>query len=211
MADIETYLSTIENGVYGRDVRAAIVNAIRQCYADGHAGATDDQARQDITAIKNQIGTTDISKLGASLTEAVNKANRNQYFDLDDPNNNFVNIGIHDWCSAFFATDGTVNIYVPLDKRLDSTVPAESIVSPSGKPYITARLAYKHPSDNQIRSVGRNGWKTAPISSVSFNAARVTYNRSALLVVLNCPTVLQPANEACLVSLDATFTFTDGT
>lgn len=211
MADIETYLSTIENGVYGRDVRAAIVNAIRQCYADGHAGATDDQARQDISTIKNQIGTTDISSLGSSLTEAVIKANNNQYFDLTDPKNNYVSIGIHDWCSAYFGSDGTVSIYVPLDKRLPSSYPVERVTSDSEKPFITGRLAYSHPDNNQLRAVGRSGWKTAPISSVSFQSARVTYNRSALFVVLGCQTLLQPANEACLVSLDAIFTFTDGT
>jgi hypothetical protein len=211
LADIETYLDTIANGVYGRDVRAAIVNAIRQCYADGHAGVTDEQARQDIATIKNKIGTKDISSLGSSLTEAVKKAYNNQYFDITDTNNNHVNIGIHDWCSAFFASNGTVNIYVPLDKRLPSSYPAERIESDSGKPYITGRLAFNHPNDNQLQAVGRNGWKTAPISTVSFQSARVTYNRSALFVVLGCRTILQPVNEACLVSLDATFTFTDGT
>ena len=51
MADILEYLNTIENAVYGKDVRQAIVDSISQCYTDGKAGVNDLQARQLIEAV----------------------------------------------------------------------------------------------------------------------------------------------------------------
>lgn len=41
MADISTLLTQIISARYGRDVRQSVHDAIRQCYDDGHAGATD--------------------------------------------------------------------------------------------------------------------------------------------------------------------------
>lgn len=55
MADINTYLNQISASVYGKDVRGAIVNGIKQCYADGVSGATDQQARADIDSLKNNF------------------------------------------------------------------------------------------------------------------------------------------------------------
>lgn len=49
MADILDYLKQIANSIYGKDVRSSIVNAIRQCYDDGKAGATDLLARERIS------------------------------------------------------------------------------------------------------------------------------------------------------------------
>lgn len=202
MADIETYLSTIENGVYGRDVRAAIVNAIRQCYADGHAGATDDQARQDITTIKNQIGTTDISKYGNNLTSALVKVDTNHRYNIGE----YVDIGIHDWLVGFFSS-GALQFRVPLVKEAPSEIPTETALSPSQKPYVTGTFRFI----DVLRSVGANGWKEIQTSSLSVREIRVTTNRGALLVVLNCPTMLQPNCDAAFISYGMRFTFTDGT
>lgn len=55
MADITTYLSSILSSVYGKDVRQSIVNAIRQCYDDGKAGAIDLDARTELSLIFPQI------------------------------------------------------------------------------------------------------------------------------------------------------------
>ena len=49
MADILDHLKQIANSKYGKDVRSSIVNAIRQCYNDGKAGATDLLARERIS------------------------------------------------------------------------------------------------------------------------------------------------------------------
>lgn len=201
MADIETYLDTIENGVYGRDVRAAIVNAIRQCYADGKAGATDDQARQDITTIKNQIGTTDISAYGNDTTTAIKQVDNNHRYHVGD----YVDVGVHDWLIGFFSS-GAVSFRVPLAKEAPEDIPTETATSGSGKPYVTATFRFI----DQLRAVGANGWKTIPTSSLSVNEIRVTNNRGALWVVLNCPTMLQPNCDAAHISVGLRLTFTDG-
>ena len=49
MADILDHLKQIANSKYGKDVRSSIVNAIRQCYNDGKAGAIDLLARERIS------------------------------------------------------------------------------------------------------------------------------------------------------------------
>ena len=202
MADIETYLDTIANGVYGRDVRAAIVNAIRQCYADGHAGATDDQARQDIATIKNKIGTADISEYGNDMTSAIKQVDNNHLYHIGD----YVDIGVHDWLVGFFSS-GIVQFRVPLIKEAPIEIPTEIALSPSKKPYITAAFRFT----NEFRSVGANGWKTAPTSSLSVQEICVTNNRGALWVTLICPTMLQPNLTVAFVSGGMRFTFTDGT
>lgn len=202
MADIETYLSTIENGVYGRDVRAAIVNAIRQCYADGHAGATDDQARQDIATIKNQLGTTDISKYGSTLTSALVKVDTNHRYNIGE----YVDIGIHDWLVGFFSS-GALQFRVPLVKEAPAEIPTETALSPSQKPYVTGTFRF----NDVLRSCGANGWKEISKSSLSVREIRVTTNRGALLVTLNCPAMLQPLCDTAFISGGMRFTFTDGT
>lgn len=202
MANIESYLDTIKNGVYGKDIKAAIVNAIRQCYADGKAGATDEQARQDILVIKNQIGTTDISKYGPDMTSAIKQVDNNHLYHIGD----YVDIGVHDWLIGFFSS-GKVQFRVSLIKEAPAEIPTETVLSPSKKPYITAAFRFT----NEFRSVGANGWKTIPTSSLSVNEICVTNNRGALWVVLNCPTMLQPNVNAAFVSGGMRFTFTDGT
>ena len=47
MAGIQEYLDKIKTAVYGRDVRQAIHDAIKTCYDDGSAGATDLTAREN--------------------------------------------------------------------------------------------------------------------------------------------------------------------
>ena len=46
MSDIQTLLNQIRTAIYGRDVRQAIHDAIRKCYDEGKAGATDLTARE---------------------------------------------------------------------------------------------------------------------------------------------------------------------
>lgn len=46
MADITELLRNIKTKVYGKDVRQAIHDAIKQCYLDGKAGAVDRSACQ---------------------------------------------------------------------------------------------------------------------------------------------------------------------
>lgn len=202
MANIGSYLEIIKNGVYGKDVRDAIVKAIRQCYADGKTGATDEQARSDIQVIKNQIGTADISKYGNNLTSAIITVDNNHRYNIGE----YVDIGIHDWLVGFFSP-GALQIRVPLVKEAPSKIPTETALSPSQKPYITGTFRFV----DVLRSVGTNGWKEIQTSSLSVREICVTTNRGALLVVLNCPTMLQPNCDTAFISYGMRFTFTDGT
>lgn len=52
MANIADYLKKILSAVYGRDVRQAIHDAIRQCYEDGKAGSIDLTAREEVAAVR---------------------------------------------------------------------------------------------------------------------------------------------------------------
>lgn len=56
MSNIENNLETIRKGVYGKDVRQAIHDAIEECYADGHAGAVDLIARERINTLIGGTG-----------------------------------------------------------------------------------------------------------------------------------------------------------
>lgn len=55
MSDIQTLLGLIKTAIYGRDVRQAIHDAIRKCYDDGRAGATDLTARELATLNAEQL------------------------------------------------------------------------------------------------------------------------------------------------------------
>ena len=52
---IQTYLDKIKNAIYGKDVRQAIHDSIRQCYEDGKAGELDLLAREGVAEIKSNI------------------------------------------------------------------------------------------------------------------------------------------------------------
>ena len=69
--DILELLNIIANAVYGRDVRQAIIDAIRQCYADGKAGVNDLQARQLIESVMqvNEEQEAEIAVLTARIEE----------------------------------------------------------------------------------------------------------------------------------------------
>ena len=56
MSNIQGYLDKIKNARFGKDVRNAILNAIRQCYEDGKAGAIDLVAREEIEELKANGG-----------------------------------------------------------------------------------------------------------------------------------------------------------
>lgn len=58
-ADITTYLKSIRQARYGKDVREAIASGIETCYNDGKTGATDLQAREDIIELRDNFMTQD--------------------------------------------------------------------------------------------------------------------------------------------------------
>lgn len=57
MANIQTFLNNIMKAVYGKDVRQSIHDAIKQCYYDGKAGATDLEARERAAAAEARMDT----------------------------------------------------------------------------------------------------------------------------------------------------------
>ena len=71
MGNIQDLLAQILSARYGRDVRQSIHDAIETCYEDGHAGAIDLQAREDIAQAKELLGNTDISEISETVTGAV--------------------------------------------------------------------------------------------------------------------------------------------
>lgn len=71
MGNIQDLLAQILSARYGRDVRQSIHDAIETCYEDGHAGAIDLQAREDIAQANELLGDTDISEISETVTGAV--------------------------------------------------------------------------------------------------------------------------------------------
>ena len=71
MGNIQDLLAQILSARYGRDVRQSIHDAIETCYEDGHAGAIDLQAREDIAQANELLGNTDISEISETVTGAV--------------------------------------------------------------------------------------------------------------------------------------------
>lgn len=71
MGNIQDLLAQILSARYGRDVRQSIHDAIETCYEDGHAGAIDLQAREDIAQANELLGDTDISGISETVTGAV--------------------------------------------------------------------------------------------------------------------------------------------
>lgn len=71
MANILDILNEIGTAIYGRDVRQAIIDAIRQCYEDGKAGVNDLQARTLIEAVMavNEQQAAEIETLTARVEE----------------------------------------------------------------------------------------------------------------------------------------------
>ena len=57
MGNIQDLLAQILSARYGRDVRQSIHDAIETCYEDGHAGAIDLEAREDIAALDTRVET----------------------------------------------------------------------------------------------------------------------------------------------------------
>lgn len=55
MATVEENLKLIKNAVYGKDVRNAIHDSIKQCYEEGRAGSADLEARDAIEELRGQI------------------------------------------------------------------------------------------------------------------------------------------------------------
>ena len=65
MSKIIECLNKITAAVYGKDVRQAIVDAIKACYEDGKAGAIDLTAREHITQLSEEKA--DKSMVGSPL------------------------------------------------------------------------------------------------------------------------------------------------
>lgn len=142
MADILEYLKQIANSIYGKDVRSSIVNAIRQCYDDGKAGATDLLARERIETINDHLakskayvtpemfgavgdGVTDDTD---ALQEAINYVTTNQNINLVLTKKYLVrNIQITNYCHIDFndrpliatknQTGVLLNIDIPFDQE----------------------------------------------------------------------------------------------
>lgn len=54
-SNIEEYLKLVIEAVYGKDVRQAIYDSIKQCYADGKAGSIDLIARQSLSELSSNV------------------------------------------------------------------------------------------------------------------------------------------------------------
>ena len=89
-SEIETYLNIILSARYGKDMRQAIHDAIKQVYLDGKAGAVDMVARSRLNAL--------VASMAGSPGETVlwegTAAGRNYRFTLlDDPRNyNYIDV-----------------------------------------------------------------------------------------------------------------------
>ena len=70
MANIETFLNKIKTAIYGKDVRQSIHDAIKQCYYDGKAGATDLEARDRAAAAEARMDTFTSLKTGSTTGDA---------------------------------------------------------------------------------------------------------------------------------------------
>ena len=57
MADIESLLKQVLSAVYGKDVRQAIHDSVKQCYYDGKAGGNDLEARDRAAAAEARMDT----------------------------------------------------------------------------------------------------------------------------------------------------------
>lgn len=68
MADILDHLKQIANSKYGKDVRSSIVDAIRQCYDDGKAGAIDLLAR---AGLETKASKTELNTINSELDEKI--------------------------------------------------------------------------------------------------------------------------------------------
>lgn len=68
MADILDHLKQIANSKYGKDVRSSIINAIRQCYDDGKAGAIDLLAR---AGLETKASKTELNAINSELDEKI--------------------------------------------------------------------------------------------------------------------------------------------
>lgn len=79
MADskIVQLLNQIKTAVYGRDVRTAIHDAIKQCYDDGSAGAIDVTARDKCTELEDKIqdANTEVNNNRKKINALVKRTN----------------------------------------------------------------------------------------------------------------------------------------
>lgn len=157
MAGIEDYLNRIRTAIYGKDVRQAIHDGIRQCYYDGKAGTTDLEARQRLNTAESNIDSLDAridqivapsgeAPSAAEVTDARVGADGKTYSNLGDANRTqFSNLKSDIDCvrtGKIYMEPGTYSEVDPVSKvsanaRIRSAykIPVDSILSitfPSG-------------------------------------------------------------------------------
>lgn len=103
MSDIQTLLNQIKTAIYGRDVRQAIHDAIRKCYDDGRAGATDLTARE-LAASQAEAAQQEISTFEATVTAQISAHEAAVAQQLET-----ALAGMHTTINNFLAACGTVN------------------------------------------------------------------------------------------------------
>lgn len=92
MGNIQDLLAQILSARYGRDVRQSIHDAIRQCYDDGHAGAIDLQAREEIDGLSDRVDAIE-DELSASATGSITDTIwTTGYYDFLTKNGNVVSL-----------------------------------------------------------------------------------------------------------------------
>lgn len=128
MADILDYLKQIANSIYGKDVRSSIVNAIRQCYDDGKAGATDLLARERISNLTklaegSTTGDAELADLRVGVDgktypnagDAVREQISELKGDLDE-NSSIININLGKLDKVFF---NTISVFTQINHSYD--------------------------------------------------------------------------------------------
>lgn len=130
MSKIIECLNKITAAVYGKDVRQAIVDAIKACYEDGKAGAIDLTAREHITQLseekadKSMVGSplvattpegmTDRKKVYVYAGEDTEEYVRGNWYYYDDDGSAWISGGVYN--SAAVVTDtGLSQEGVPAD------------------------------------------------------------------------------------------------
>lgn len=99
---IQTYLDKIKNAIYGKDVRQAIHDGIRQCYEDGKAGQLDLIARDGVAQLSNHN-----LLLNGNFRNVVNQRKQNIYTSTNSWDKTYT---IDRWCIMSGINAMSVNV-----------------------------------------------------------------------------------------------------